>query len=90
MPSYRNGDVALIDRKSYAARKNFQSGMTLIEVMITIVLLSILVLGISGLWANVTGDFLALTTRQKAIFVLNGEMARLSALFRFNQYNFSN
>ncbi len=89
MPSYRNGDVALIDRKSYAARKNFQSGMTLIEVMITIVVLSILVLGISGLWANVTGDFLALTTRQKAIFVLNGEMARLSALFRFNQYNFS-
>ena len=87
MPSYRNGDVALIDRKSYTARKKFQSGMTLIEVMITIVVLSILVLGISGLWANVTGDFLALTTRQKAIFVLNGEMARLSALFRFNQIN---
>jgi len=50
--------------------------------MITLVVLSILVLGISGLWANVTGDFLALTTRQKAVFVLNGEMARLSALFR--------
>jgi len=88
MPSYRNGDVALIDRKSYAARKNFQSGMTLIEIMITLVVLSILVLGISGLWANVTGDFLALTTRQKAIFVLNGEMARLSALFRFDQHDF--
>ncbi len=87
MPSYRNGDVALIDRKSYTARRKFQSGMTLIEVMITIVVLSILVLGISGLWANVTGDFLALTTRQKAIFVLNGEMARLSALFRFAQTN---
>ena len=59
--------------------------MTLIEVMITIVVLSILVLGISGLWANVAGDFLALTTRQKAVFVLNGELARLSAVFRLAQ-----
>lgn len=56
--------------------------------MVTVLLLSVLVLGISGLWANVSGDFVALTIRQKAIFVLNGEMARLSALFRFNQFSF--
>ena len=77
------------ERRPSTSRTDLQSGMTLIEIMITLVVLSILVLGISGLWANVTGDFLALTTRQKAIFVLNGEMARLSAFFRFNQYNFS-
>jgi prepilin-type N-terminal cleavage/methylation domain-containing protein len=65
-----------------------QSGLTLIEIMVTVLLLSVMVLGISGLWANVSGDFVALTIRQKAIFVLNGEMARLSALFRFNQFTF--
>jgi prepilin-type N-terminal cleavage/methylation domain-containing protein len=74
------------DHTPTSALSGRQSGMTLIEIMITIVVLSILVLGISGLWANVTGDFIALTTRQKAIFVLNGEMARLSALFRFGDY----
>jgi len=78
------------DRKPSSRRTDRQSGMTLIEIMITLVVLSILVLGISGLWANVTGDFLALTTRQKAIFVLHGEMARLATLFRYNERNLIN
>ncbi len=63
-----------------------QSGLTLIEIMVTVVLMSILILGISGLWANVSGDFVALTIRQKAIFVLGGEMERLSALYRFGDF----
>ena len=88
MPSYHDRHGAMSDQTPASALSDPQSGMTLIEIMITIVVLSILVLGISGLWANVTGDFLALTIRQKAIFVLNGEMARLSALFRFNDYTF--
>ncbi|MGY8938210.1 MAG: type IV pilus modification PilV family protein [Alphaproteobacteria bacterium] len=86
MPSYHDRHGAMNDHTPTSALSGRQSGMTLIEIMITIVVLSILVLGISGLWANVTGDFIALTIRQKAIFVLNGEMARLSALFRFGNY----
>jgi prepilin-type N-terminal cleavage/methylation domain-containing protein len=63
-----------------------QQGLTLIEVLITLVLLSILVVGLTGLWSNVSEHFLSLTIRQKAVFVLNGEMARLSALYRFANF----
>lgn len=63
-----------------------QRGLTLIEILITLVLLSILVLGLIGLWSNVSGHFLSLTLRQKAIFVLSGEMERLSALYRFTNF----
>lgn len=63
-----------------------QRGVTLIEVMIALVLTSILVLGLSGLWANVSRQFLFLTLKQKAVFVLNGEMERLSALYRFTDF----
>jgi prepilin-type N-terminal cleavage/methylation domain-containing protein len=88
MPSYHDRHGAMNDHTPTSALSGRQSGMTLIEIMITIVVLSILVLGISGLWANVTGDFIALTIRQKAIFVLNGEMARLSALFTSGDHTF--
>jgi hypothetical protein len=54
--------------------------------MVTLVLLSILVLGISGLWSQVNEHFLSLTLRQKAVFVMSGEMERLSALYRFTNF----
>lgn len=63
-----------------------QRGLTLIELLVTLVLLSVLVLGLAGLWSNVSGLFLTLTLRQKAVFVLNGEMERLSALYRFTGF----
>ena len=63
-----------------------QRGLTLIEVLITLVLLSILVVGLTGLWSNVSEHFLSLTLRQKAVFVVSGEMERLSALYRFTNF----
>ncbi|MDP6814058.1 MAG: prepilin-type N-terminal cleavage/methylation domain-containing protein [Alphaproteobacteria bacterium] len=60
-----------------------QAGMTLIEVLVGIVMTSILVLGLTGLWTTVNNEFLFLTVKQKAIFVLHGEMTRLTSLFRY-------
>ncbi|CAK0755948.1 putative Prepilin-type N-terminal cleavage/methylation domain-containing protein [Gammaproteobacteria bacterium] len=57
--------------------------MTMIEVMVGIVLTSILVLALSGTWAMVSDEFFKLTLKQKAAFVLNGEMERLVAAFRY-------
>jgi len=58
-------------------------GFSLIEVMIGTVLTAILVIGMASMWSEVDKGFLYLTVRQKAIFVLNGEMERLTALYRF-------
>ncbi|CAK0744797.1 conserved hypothetical protein [Gammaproteobacteria bacterium] len=72
---------------SQFCEENFSSihvrGMTLVEVMVAIVLSSILALSLSGTWAMVSNEFFRLTLRQKAIFVLNGEMERLVAAFRY-------
>ncbi len=51
-------------------------GFTLLEVMMTMVLLSILILGTSSLFTRVNEIFFQLNLKQKAVFVLNGEMAR--------------
>jgi len=62
---------------------DLRAGFTLIEVMIGIVLTGILVLGMTALWATIGDEFHRLTLRQKAIIVLDGEMGRLAALYRF-------
>ncbi|MBT3196302.1 MAG: prepilin-type N-terminal cleavage/methylation domain-containing protein [Gammaproteobacteria bacterium] len=62
------------------------SGVTLIEVMVGIVLSAILVIGLSGLWSVVNHHFLGLTLKQKAIFVLHGEMERLAALYTWGAH----
>jgi len=74
--------------RKHSAGEARQSGFTLIEVLIGIALTAILVLGMSGLWTTVNDQFLYLTLKQKAVFVLNGEMERLSSLYRYT--NFSN
>ena len=74
----KNGSHALFQLK--------QVGFTLIEVLIGTVLIAILVLGLSGLWTTVNNQFLFLTLKQKAIFVLNGEMERLAALYRLTDF----
>jgi prepilin-type N-terminal cleavage/methylation domain-containing protein len=72
--------------EKHTRERHHQKGLTLIEILVTLVLLSILVFGLTGLWSNVSGHFLSLTLRQKAIFVLSGEMDRLSALYRFTNF----
>jgi prepilin-type N-terminal cleavage/methylation domain-containing protein len=61
-------------------------GFTLIEVMIGMVLTGILAMGMMGVWAMVGDQFFRSTIRQKAVFVLHGEMERLSALYRYEDY----
>ncbi|MBF0195744.1 MAG: prepilin-type N-terminal cleavage/methylation domain-containing protein [Magnetococcales bacterium] len=61
-------------------------GFTLIEVMIGMILTGILAMGMMGLWSMIGDQFFRLTIRQKAIFVLHGEMERLSALYRYKNF----
>jgi len=65
--------------------KNLQSGMTLIEVMVGFVLTSILLFGLTGLWSVVNKQFQDLTIKQKAVFVLSGEMERLAAVYTWDK-----
>ncbi|KAA0571164.1 prepilin-type N-terminal cleavage/methylation domain-containing protein [Azospirillum sp. Sh1] len=60
-----------------------QSGITLMEVMVGIVLVGILVLGMNGLWEAAARQLDEASLRQRAVFRLNGEMERLSALYIF-------
>lgn len=58
------------------------NGFTLIEVMISMILVGILVAGLSGLWAMVADQFFRITLRQKAVFVLHGHMERIAMMYR--------
>ncbi|MBT4490192.1 MAG: prepilin-type N-terminal cleavage/methylation domain-containing protein, partial [Rhodospirillaceae bacterium] len=62
-------------------RRTREDGFTLVEVLAATVITSILVLGLANLWTAVAGEVDGLTMRQKAIFVLNGQMERLTALY---------
>ncbi|WP_434620425.1 type IV pilus modification PilV family protein [Azospirillum sp. B2RO_4] len=64
-------------------RLSRQSGITLMEVMIGIVLVGILLLGMNGLWEAAARQLDEASLRQRAVFRLNGEMERLSALYIF-------
>jgi len=61
-------------------------GFTLIEVMAAGVILSVLVLGLTQVWAAVGERSIDTTIRQKAVFVLNGEMERLTALYNLTGF----
>jgi prepilin-type N-terminal cleavage/methylation domain-containing protein len=58
-----------------------EDGFTLVEVMAASVLLSVLVLCLINGWAALDRLSFDVLLRQKAIFVLNGEMERASALY---------
>jgi len=63
------------------AARSDDSGSTLIEVVAAAAILTVLVLGLSNLWTTVGGLTFSQILRQKAVFVLNGEMERLDALY---------
>lgn len=76
-------------RRNLAGRtRKGQRGYMLMEVMIGSVILSILVLGMSGFWYTAVGHATELVLRQKAIFVANAEMERISSLYVYT--NFAN
>lgn len=58
-----------------------QSGLTLIEVMVGMLLVGILLVGTNTLWLVVANQFDALSLRQQAIFRIDGEMARLVEVY---------
>lgn len=68
------------------ARRARQRGYSLMEVMIGSVILSIMVLGLGGFWYTSMGRAYDLVLRQKAIFVLNAEMERISSLYVYTDF----
>ena len=58
-----------------------QRGFTLIEVMTASIILSIFILGLGASWLVADRRVDRLTVREKAIFVANAEMERLTALY---------
>jgi prepilin-type N-terminal cleavage/methylation domain-containing protein len=58
-----------------------QRGFSLIEVMTASIILSIFILGVGAFWLTADRRANDLVLRQKAIFIANGEMERLTALY---------
>src|SRR5581483_11093815 len=59
---------------------------TLIEVMTASVVLAIFILGLGTSWIVADRRVAKLVTREKAIFVANGEMERLTALYNLTSF----
>lgn len=67
-------------------RLNRQRGFTLIEAMSAGVVLSILSLGLMGVWSVAGANVQSLVIREKAIWTLNGQMERLAALYTYTDF----
>lgn len=67
--------------------RHSQSGVTLIEVMVGMVLVGLLAIGMNAVWESAARQLDDVSLRQRAIFRLNGEMERLSALYIFSDGN---
>jgi prepilin-type N-terminal cleavage/methylation domain-containing protein len=63
-----------------------QSGFTLIEVMFASMILSVFVLGIGAFWYAASQRAADLVLKQKAIFVLNAEVERLTAIYVYTAF----
>lgn len=63
--------------------KNSLNGYTLIELMLGMLLTSILVIGSVAMFSNVGNAFYDLMLRQKSVFILDGEMARLFTAYKY-------
>jgi prepilin-type N-terminal cleavage/methylation domain-containing protein len=73
-------------RDSLTARRHPQRGFTLVEVMFASMILSIFILGVGGFWYTASSRAADLVLKQKAIFVLNAEMERISALYVYTGF----
>lgn len=69
-----------------SAHAGRQRGFSLMEVMFASMILSIFILGVGGFWYSASSRASELVLKQKAIFVLNGEMERISALYVFTGF----
>jgi prepilin-type N-terminal cleavage/methylation domain-containing protein len=64
-------------------KRRRQRGFSLLEVMFASTILSIIILGVGGFWYAAQSRVADLVLKQKAIFVLNAEVERLTALYVF-------
>ena len=62
------------------------AGFALIDAMVGMVLTAIFVMGLSGLWALVADETQEQVLQQKAIYALNGELERLSAMYSVTNF----
>jgi prepilin-type N-terminal cleavage/methylation domain-containing protein len=72
--------------RTEAASRGRQKGFSLLEVMFASTILSIFILGIGGFWYQASSRVSDLVLRQKAIFVLSGELERISALYVYTSF----
>lgn len=63
-----------------------QAGFTLIEVMTASVILAIFIVGLGTSWVVADRRVDKLVNRQKAIFIANGEMERVTALYNLTTF----
>jgi prepilin-type N-terminal cleavage/methylation domain-containing protein len=73
-------------RNRITARRQRQRGFSLVEVMFASMILSIFILGVGGFWYSASSRAADLVLKQKAIFVLNAEMERISALYVYTGF----
>jgi prepilin-type N-terminal cleavage/methylation domain-containing protein len=66
--------------------RRWQRGFSLLEVMFASTILSIIILGVGGFWYTANSRVADLVMKQKAIFVLNAEVERLTALYVFTGF----
>lgn len=67
-------------------RRPSQAGFTLIEVMTASVILAIFILGLGTSWFVADRRVDKLVNREKAIFVANGELERITALYNLTSF----
>ena len=72
--------------RSRLNRPRGQSGFSLLEVMFASTILSVIILGVGGFWYAANSHVADLVLKQKAIFVLNAEVERLTALYVFTGF----
>jgi prepilin-type N-terminal cleavage/methylation domain-containing protein len=65
---------------------HLQRGFSLFEVMAASVVLSVFILGLGSLYYTASGRTTDLVIRQKAVFVLNAEMERLSSIYAYTSF----
>lgn len=68
------------------AARDRQRGFSLLEVMFASTILSIFILGIGSFWYQASSRASELVLKQKAIFVLSGELERISALYVYTSF----